>query len=269
MKAKRLVIVCAAVSFSQLVYSAESFFDKLTLAPTVAVKMKNLSFDLDHIKGTSSLLASASGDFEVHMPVLSLGLTAAYDRFYIAIKRDDSFDDALTTSTVPFTGGKSTVQREDMNLTFGMNVAGGVNIFVGYMDGETTLTNITGFASTQSPRYTQEYQEDGFFAGASYNLPVEEVGTLTFSTAYAFMDGVYEDNFATQGRVLEYDGDSEGMSLGVTWSAPLTERIGYFIDLRYQSYYFEGDAANGNFVGSEVEAEEEMLTYSAGLQWYF
>ena len=268
MKRKTLVAACSALAFSQAGYSEESFFDKVTWAPTAGVQMKNLSFDQDLIKGTSSL-ANASGDFEVDMPVLSLGLTAVYDRFYIAIKRDDSFDDALTTTSVPFTGGKSSVQREDMSLTFGMNVAEGVNAFIGYMEGETTLKNITGFASTQNPRYSQEYQEDGFFVGASYNLPVENVGTLTFSTAYAFMDGVYEDNFATAGQDFEYDGDSEGLSLGITWSAPLTESIGYYIDLRYQQYDFEGEDANGNFAGSEVETEEQMLTYSAGLQWYF
>lgn len=268
MKRKLLAVACAAATFGQMGYAEESFFDKVTWAPTAGVQMKNLSFDQDLIGG-GSVLADASGDFEVDMPVLSLGLTAVYDRYYIAIKRDDSFDDALTNTTVPFTGGKSSVQREDLSLTFGMNVADGINAFFGYMDGETTLKNITGFASAQSPRYEQQYQEDGFFIGASFNLPLQEIGTITFSTAYAFMDGVYEDNFATVGQDFEYEGDSEGLSLGVTWSAPLTERIGYYVDLRYQAYDFEGDDANGNFAGSEVETEEEMLTYSAGLQWYF
>lgn len=273
MKRKLIATACAAVTFSSLGYAEESFFDKVTWAPTVGVQMRNLSFDQDlndpaNLTGLGA--GTSSGDFEVDMPVLSLGLTAVYDRYYVALKRDDSFDDALTNTSVPFTGGKSSVQREDMSITFGMNVIPNVNVFIGYMDGETTLKNITGFVPPQSSRYTQEYKEDGLFIGTSYALPVQDVGTLSFSFAYAFMDGTYEDNFAAFPNLdFEYEGDSEGLSLGVTWSAPLTETVGYYVDLRFQQYDFEGDDGNGNFPGTDVETEEQIVTYSAGLQWYF
>ncbi len=270
MKKTLLAASISAMAFSQMAYAEDSFWSKITWAPTAGVQMKNLSFDQDLNDPNNLAGGTRSGDFEVDMPVLSLGLTAVYDRFYVAIKRDDSFDDALTNTTVPFTGGKSSVEREDMSLTFGMNVVTGLNVFVGYMDGETTLKNITGFASAQTPRYTQEYKEDGLFTGVSYSLPIKEMGTLSFSTAYAFMDGTYEDNFnGAPNQDFEYDGDSEGLSLGVTWSAPITETIGYYLDLRYQQYDFEGDDANGNFPTTDVETEEKLLTYSAGLQWYF
>ena len=81
------------------------------------------------------------------------------------------------------------------------------------------------------------------------------------------MDGEYKDNFATP---FKYEGDSEGLSLGLTWSAPLTDNIGYFLDLRYQKYEMDGKDKLGGFsAGSTVDTDEQLLSSSAGIQWYF
>ncbi|HCS28492.1 MAG TPA: hypothetical protein DIW43_13615 [Spongiibacteraceae bacterium] len=259
-----------AANFCQLGNAAESFFENIAWVPSAAVHMQNLQFDQRLFKGSSSLPASASGDLEVNLPVLALGLTAFYERYYVAIEREDSVDDALTSTTVPFTGGKSSVGLEDLSLTFGMRLSDGLRGYVGYRDAETVIKNITGFPSPpQTPRYEQNYQEDGIVLGARYDMPVLELGTLSFDASYAILDGVYEDNFATAGRNFEYDGDSEGFKIGARWSALLTKRIAYHLDLRYQRYEFDGNDANGNFAGAEVEIDQQVLSYGAGLEWLF
>ena len=49
----------------------------------------------------------------------------------------------------------------------------------------------------------------------------------------------------------------------------LTKRIAYHLDLRYQRYEFDGNDANGNFAGAEVEIDQQVLSYGAGLEWLF
>ena len=269
MKRKALATAITAVALSPAGLSAESFFDKVSWVPGAGIQVKNLDFNLDRIAGGSGL-TSASGEFDVDMLVLAVGLTAVYDRYYIALRREDSVDDALTNTTVPLTGGKSSIQREDTSLALGITMVDGLNVYVGYMAGETTIKNITGFRSTQSPRYTQKYREDGFFVGASYSLPIQNLGTMSLSAGYAFMDGAYDDNDALK---FDYDGNADGLSVGATWSAPLTTRIGYYLDLRYQIYEFDGDDANGNAQyrnddQSEVMHPARALLLIAATLWH-
>ena len=66
---------------------------------------------------------------------------------------------------------------------------------------------------------------------------------------------------------FSFEGDATGLSYGIRWSQPLTERMGYFIDLRRQDYDIEADE-QGDFQPSEADSEEVITSISGGIQWF-
>lgn len=269
MKPGMIAVACALVTVAQSGFSAESFFAKIEWEPVFGLQMKNLGFQADSLKGTSSLPADAGGRFDVDMASASLGLTASYEDYYLTLNFEDSIDESFTSTTIPFAGTQAAVKYEDLDIIFGTHVVFGIKTFLGYSKDEVISKTVTSTLAAQSPRYVQTFKEDGFFVGASYSLPIYDKGTVSFSASYAFLDGVYDDNFTSPGLDFEYEGDSEGSNVELVWRAPLTEKMSYFVDLRYQVYSFEGDDGNGNFRGSKVEIEKKIGSYGAGLQWNF
>lgn len=187
------------------------------------------------------------------------------------------------------------VEREDYSVTIGYNVWAGLNIFAGYMWGKTELTpeptcytfpvpcsalNLAADRenSGYSP-YQQIYREDGPYVGFSYGWVIADAGTLSVSAAYARMDGRFKDNYITPpppagygDESFDFSGDSTGSSLGITWSAPMGESSAYFLDVRQQKYSMEGKdhgTVSTAFDTVEVETDETMLGFTAGLQFYF
>ncbi len=201
------------------------------------------------------------------------------------------------------------VERRDFNVTFGGNVWRGLGVFVGYMDGRTKVEPVpvavnfvfnTDDVSLLRPEaldtcldpvlffrcrdtnlaqdavdgggstYRQTYTEDGFYLGASYAWQIADAGTLAISAAFAALDSTYKDNFfPDNGTDFRYEGDAEGVSLSIGWTAQLTDTVGYFVDLRRQRYDMDGDDKSGNFPNSEVSTEETISGLTAGLRWVF
>lgn len=201
-------------------------------------------------------------------------------------------------------GEVTKIDREDMSITFGYNVYRSLNIFAGYMKGRTEIKPDAGcaWALTDIPQtcdndpgngvgnfnpngllnlawtqkifggstYEQDYTEEGPYIGFSYAWQIADTGTLSFSAAYAKMDGEYKDNYLPS---INYDfaftGDSTGTSFGLTWTAPLGEYSNYFIDFREQQYEMDGKDSNGNFPGATASTNETMQGFTAGVQFYF
>ncbi|MCG8612841.1 MAG: hypothetical protein MI864_20195 [Pseudomonadales bacterium] len=251
-----------------------------------------------------------NGGFEAQIPTLSASLTGYYSGLFVTLKYDGNVTETTTDSTVGFTNGPTDVDRTDISLTVGYNVVDSLNIFGGYMRGKTELTPEPGYVDDlDNPNfnylpcvtavdacfpavlsnlakdhqilglepYKQEYEENGWFLGASYGVPMGS-GNLSFSVAYALMQGEYVDNYlrGIADGASVFKGDSKGLSLGVTWREQLTETTGYFIDLRRQEYDMDADDKTG-LLDSETgvprfdktETEERMTTLTAGLHWYF
>ena len=298
---------------------AEDGFSEITWVPQAGVQMKTLEFDQQLKADTKE--ESGEGSLKVDMPTLSASLTAVYQQFYVSVKYEDSFDDASSDSTVPNTDSDTKMERTDYSITLGYNIFENLNIFIGYMDGETTLRPVarcpaysppdkgfkpepecgdggTGLPSKDGNKaqdntvlllddYEQTYKEDGLFAGMSYAWRFEDYGNLSISAAYAHLEATYTDNwlvgspeFANRPFAYDFEGDADGLSLGLNWSAALTDNVGYYLDLRRQSYdmtatqSFEGAPANaddpaGALQTRRVETEETITAYTAGIQWYF
>lgn len=269
-----------------------------SIVPNIGFQYRNLEFDQ---KFSNLNTAFPEGGLTVDLPTISTGLTFIWRKLYASLKYESSFE-ANADSDVPFTGYESfvgdvpaldrkvqtEVTRTDLSFTVGYNIWAGLNVFGGYLDGETELTpdpslrifdngiaqNLAqierDFANSE---YRQKYTEEGWYLGVSYGWAILEAGTLSVSGAYALMDGTYEDNAVPdsngQGTDFKYEGDSTGYSLAVSWSAPLTKHVGYYFDLRRQAYDFDGDDKSGNFPGSSVKTEEVMTSLTGGIQWYF
>lgn len=269
---------------------------------SVGFQDKELSFDQKY-----SGLASNDAEFSVHLPTANISFTAAYQRVYLALKLERSIVDTSTTTDetdrsvlnpananlIAYPPGEVDVKREDQSITVGYNVWDRLNIFVGYLKGETTLNpdplcaNPFGNCSQANyaflqyylgqPRYEQVYEEQGPYVGFSYSWQIADLGSLSASYAYADMDGEYTDNandpndiFGGNFRAFDYRGDTTGSSLGLTWTGPLGETSNYFIDLRRQQYEMDAkDHAGGPNAGTFVETEETMTGLTAGVQFYF
>ena len=119
--------------------------------------------------------------------------------------------------------------------------------------------------------YKQTYSENGWFLGASYGLPISDKGTLSGSLAYAWMDGQYEDNYLVglvEQNEFNYKGRSNGYSAAITWTAPINNYSGYFLDVRRQNYDMNATDQTGLY-NDKVETNETMTTLTAGVQFYF
>ncbi len=312
----------------------------ITVVTSLAFQDKALSFDQKY-----SGNASNRAEFSVHIPMVSAGATLAIGKFFTSLKLETNLAETSTTTNetdrsqtlesnlITHPGGTLDVKREDISLTFGVNVWKSLNVFVGYLDGKTELKPdpfcANPFAST-SPEfsvgapetipcsrsnrafqqffigdnpgqttppfyyvagqqaYEQEYSENGFYLGSSYGFNIADAGTLSVSFAYAIMDGRYKDNandssqqpdpddptgplgaFNGSFTPFDYEGDSKGTSIALTWTSALGDNTAYTIDLRRQAYSMDGKDQTGNLPGVFLDTDEEMLGLTAGVQVYF
>jgi hypothetical protein len=314
MKVLQFFTVTGALAMSAIALStASAFADEdagITFVPSIGYQQKQLKFDQKY----NATAGSGKADFDVTLPTLNVSLTTSYKRVFATLKYEQNIADGSTTAdeTQPMTptyylnipGGKTTVDRKDMSFTLGLNVWRSLNIFVGYMQGETKLepqigcsfvdpeltcdpnTNPNGLSNIAflhnygggvavTGNYRQKYEEDGPYVGANYSWQIADAGALSVSVAYADMDGKYTDNasdpnhYFTGMLPFDYQGDSTGTSIGLTWTAPLGERSNYFIDIRQQKYSMDAKERSGNFPGNEVSTDETMEGITAGVQFYF
>lgn len=307
------IVAASALIVSQVNESAGSDSDEITFVPSIGYQHKRMKFEQEY----NLAAGGGTADFDVDLPTINVSLTAGYKRMFLTAKFEKNVGDTTTeadeiqpatpTYYLNIPGGLTSVDRKDMSLTLGYNIVSTLNLFVGYMKGETNLkpeigcvfvdpeftcdpgTNPAGLSNlaflhnyygTRASSYEQEYTEDGPFVGLSYAWQISDIGVLSFSSAYAKMDGEYKDNYAPVFEPsfdplnpldFKYTGDSTGTSFGLTWTAPLGESSNYFIDIRQQKYDMDADDDTGSsaFVGASVKTEETMKGLTAGVQFYF
>lgn len=276
----------------------------VTIVPSIAYQHKQLSFD-QAVSGVINGDSVSSAEFDVIIPTINLSLTTAVDKWYFSLKYEEALTEGTTevdetertiTAVNLFTvdDGEVSVERTDVSFTVGYNIWDRLNVFTGYMSGETTIRpdascpltlntnppscpqiNLAVFNKVfGGPDFEQTYKEKGLYIGASYAWQVAEVGTISLSAAYADMKGELEDNgidgFGNDDGLV-FEGDSNGLSLGVTWTQPLGDNSSYFIDVRRQAYSMTGTDQSGDpdYVNAKVKTDEVMLGLTAGLQFYF
>ena len=216
---------------------------------------------------------------------------------------DRSEPDSISANLIGIDGSNVEVEREDISFTLGARVWKTLAVFGGYLDGETTLRP-QPFCSTPATDpnciklnrafqhfiagsftpglnqgdYEQTYSETGWFAGVSYSWNIMEIGSLSLNGAWASMDGKYEDNANDPAEVWEgilqkfrYEGDSDGISVGLTWTAPISDNTEYFLDVRVQQYSMTANDTTGQAAQEDItlKTDETMNGLTAGIQVYF
>jgi hypothetical protein len=213
----RQIIALALVVVS--VGTARADEDSLTVVGGMDFGFKKLHLDT----------GSGAGAFNPSFVTINPNVTLAYNSFYAILSYDRSI------SAEPETGGTSSAtvtdySRTDSTFALGYRLNPSFNLFVGYTEGVnrfvTTTANVILIATDTT------YTEKGPFAGASYTRAFGDTGNLTLSAAYGWLKGDLKVDVRPGSGSGSVTGDTKGLSLGLTWSGPLTGSLGYRVGLK-------------------------------------
>ncbi len=317
----KVIGACATACFA-LNATAES---ELSIVPSIAYQNKSLSFDQKYsFEGASLNDAEFSVVLPVLSGSLTVAYDRFFSSIKYEVtasptstttnETDRAIEDGIVSNLITTSGSRVDVEREDFSFTVGIRTWKSLNLFAGYLSGKTSLTpdpfcadptSQDGVSDCRSVNrafqqyfagrhgnydqsdYKQDYIERGPFLGVSYGIAAGEAGTLSFSLAYAHMDGEYTDNANDRDNLwanppldpnatstllkFNYEGTTEGLSVGATWTGSLGDYSSYFTDLRYQRYEMEGEDATGAAVlsGISLRTVEQMVGLTLGIKFYF
>ncbi len=252
---------------------ADEAIDDLVVVPKIAYTYKTVSFVIGDKK------------FSPFYQTLDLGLTTAFQSFYISANFDSSLKDHSELNTTRNGSGgydNSIIQisRKDWALTGGYSVMPGVAIFGGYKYGENDVLVISNlyFNSGTPPNNLAISNShvrvilEGPFLGGSYSFRFKN-GSLDLSLAYAYMDGKFKNKAAvtansdTSIEENTVNGTASGFSYGVVWSGPLAESFTYSTGIKTNRYRFDADNTVGD--DEDVSFNEIHTIFFVGVSKYF
>jgi len=188
----------------------------------------------------------------------------------------------------------SKFDREEYSLSIGYAVGSEWALFVGYRASKTSFNDTIGFAEdlvlqtdvgsfpatiTGSGKRSNDFKQDGYFLGGAYAFIIGEHAVVTFNAALAVLDGKYDsrgDMDITAATTTEnptstesvsvgfdFDGDTAGLNLGVTWKGRIAESLGYSLGVNGYSYNFDAKEKD------VADLSESVLRFSGGLSYQF
>lgn len=214
-------------------------------------------------------------NFSVVFNMLGVGGTFYKDNYYIDLffqhsdNQSDDFEENIqgTNFKERFVG-----DRKDAAVTVGMKILDfRGSVYGGYKIG---VSEATSDLDTKL-----KFSEDGYFIGGNYSWPIGK-GTLTFNMAVAFLDGSLKEDASAAaeafiqglhpGAVLDLDADSKatGLSYGISWSAPLSERFTYSVSVDANNYTFK-DVDDDLATDPPDEFEEDFVTAKLSFSYHF
>lgn len=231
-----------------------------------------------------------------------LGVSAFLGNFFVDLsfqKSDQGEDDisfdsvnaGVADTTVAFIAldqqGKVEVDRQELSLSFGYAITDFLGVFAGYKKNETSLDQrLAGqvflaragevVEAETVTDVSSDFDQDGFFLGATYIWPYESDGwlngALSVDVGVAFLDG----DFSTSGdRVVSLvgfegtetvdlgskaSGSAVGLNLGIAWSGPVTGRLSYTVGVDGYQYDYDGE-------GNSADFEDTLLRFSLGVSY--
>lgn len=204
------------------------------------------------------------------------GLTWAYGRFYASAGFDKSIDAASVTQLEGGGGGfqypsSLTMARSDITATLGFRATGYLNIFAGWLKGDTSA-HIVGYRDVLGvPTFFVQdisYVEHGPFAGFALSHAFGDKGSLSFATAYASLTAdfsqiiYYGDGTTPPASSLPGSAGSKGLSYSLVWTGPVTGSINYRVGGKLTQYYGEDIPGTGAI-------DEKYTVYFIGISNYF
>ncbi len=203
-------------------------------------------------------------EFDALLLIAGIGLTTAYDRFYLDLSYQDSSEEEDSFSAANYVE-KFNGDRRDYSATLGMRILDNRgNVYFGYKNGKTTGS---GEAGTQ---FT--FEESGFFIGASYGGLIADKGFLAINLAYADLDGHLKEVPGPRyppGLYMDADSDANGLSYGISWSGKFSAKMGYSIALDAHQYDFENLKDSSATKPLPEQVEETMYTGKLSMSYRF
>lgn len=226
-------------------------------------------------------------NFESTMPILGVGATLVYKRFFLdgyVQKTSTAKDKATDTYDLPSSGTKKTAttdadyefEREDYSASLGYRVTDRFIVFGGYRSGQTSYDEkATSFTSDPKDgkrvsSTSREFKAQGPFVGLSYSYPVSERGQLGFNVGYAKLDGEY-----TQTEADTPANSTSGLTYGINWKGSLYKNLSYGLSLDKYDYEFSElkySSRDKNQVvvsNHTLSIKDEILTFKFTLSYTF
>jgi len=184
---------------------------------------------------------------ETRYTSLNLGLSTAYDRFYVAL--NSQLSASANADFEQFSGGVSTsatrfvMNRDESSITLGGQLVDAVTLYVGY----TVGTNSGG----------TQHEDKGNFYGIDYKLPIKSDQSLRLHVAFADLEGSPINS-------CNYTGDTTGYSYGVTWSVPTKNDRLFFVKFAMKSYEFTGASSLGGACAATMMIDQDYVSTTIG-----
>lgn len=225
-------------------------------------------------------------NFESTMPILGVGATLVYKRFFLDgyVQKTSTGEDK--TTDVVSTTNKLTettdidyeIEREDYSASLGYKVTDGLVIFGGYRSGQTSYDSTAAFfyATDSIPKTlydkrsaSYEFKAQGPFVGLSYSYPVSERGQLGFNVGYAQLDGEY-----TQTATDKASNSTSGLTYGINWRGKLYKNLSYGLSLDKYDYEFSelkysSELPPDGVANHTLSAKDEIFTFKFTLSYAF
>ena len=223
MRSIKIIRSTKVIAFFCALLIGQSAVAEVLWIPAVGLNMKSLQFDRSFDPSTT----------EATFTMADLTITAAFDDFYMQLNTNQPLSDEKTSDSI----GEVVVERDDVTLTIGCNCLAALEkltLFVGYNMGTTVITGTVPLST-----FEESYKDAGFFIGGSYPLFSTDEGGLTAVLAYASLDGSVDIQDEITDSNETFDGDTTGISYGLTWSGGLTEATNYSVAVKQQVYVFD------------------------------
>ncbi|HTG97918.1 MAG TPA: hypothetical protein VL982_10775 [Burkholderiales bacterium] len=221
----------------------------LAVAPALAVAQDSLSFsaavDLNYKQLDQSTVfvntstgVGTTNEFSPKLWTLNLSPSLSWKGVFLTAAFERSLGDASVSE--PTSGGWNDrrYSREENSVTLGYAWRG-FAAFVGYLD-NTTTTNVTQISNAGvASLSTTEVTEQGPYLGVGYSYRFSSGGSIAASIAVTRADGSSQTRNSNASLNNQGDGDVEGTSYGLSWSAPLTGSLFYRLGLKATRYDFK------------------------------
>lgn len=253
-------------------FAGGALAQELIIQPRVSIGYQSYSFD---IAGDDSL------DVETDYILGGLGLSVQRGRFFVDLygqtNLTEAEDDEENFADVTGIDRSTEVDRYELNATLGYAVTPNISVFGGVkyasndiksdFDSDDAVIN----AALGDSFFDVDVEYLGPFLGASYALPIADVGALALSASGAYLSGDTTADAEIAGQVIaddvDIDGTAIGFNFGVAWIgslAPLSPslaKLGYTVGLDYSEYDFEDDDSD--------EFSEETLRFKVDMKYNF
>jgi hypothetical protein len=256
---------------------------------------------IDYTFEQKSVVDASNKEFEVRdhgfklvttMPFVGVGTTLFADKFFLDFYVQKAFSGSdMATNSIDFIGQEGSgrldvimdakLERDEYSVSMGYALGRQWALFGGYRKSKTSFSHNLTFdvrTGTGSGKRDADFNQDGFFLGGVYALPVGEYSGLSFTAALANFNGKYDsrgnlvfgETYYPTG--ILFNGDTIGLNLGATWRGRILNNLNYTLGIDGYSYNFDAKKVQTFTDGlSSVAADlsESVLRFSAGLSYQF